>query len=100
MYPQLPSIIGGRSAIHNLRTHHAMVTGTHLTQGLTLHSIQFNIQHITEGWKNGIKMGDHKNLKSCTTKVPELGDNTVHYNTPFMNILYLECGQYCSLSAI
>jgi hypothetical protein len=29
MYSQLPSISGGRSSICNLRTHHAVVTGTH-----------------------------------------------------------------------
>jgi hypothetical protein len=31
MYSQLPSITGGRSSIRNLRTRHAVVTGTHLT---------------------------------------------------------------------
>jgi hypothetical protein len=39
MYSQLPSISGGRSSIHNLRTRHAVVTGTHLSwwQGPTYH---------------------------------------------------------------
>jgi hypothetical protein len=32
MYSQLPSISGGRSSIRNLRTRHAVVTGTHLTR--------------------------------------------------------------------
>jgi hypothetical protein len=32
MYSQLPSITGGRSSIRNLRTRHAVVTGTHLTR--------------------------------------------------------------------
>jgi hypothetical protein len=31
MYSQLPSITGGRSSIRNLRTRHAVVTGSHLT---------------------------------------------------------------------
>jgi hypothetical protein len=30
MYSKLPSITGGRSSIRNLRTRHAVVTGTHL----------------------------------------------------------------------
>ena len=32
IYSQLPSISGGRSAIHNLKTRHAVVTGTHLSR--------------------------------------------------------------------
>jgi hypothetical protein len=32
MYSQLPSISGGRSSIRNLRTRHAVVTGTHLSR--------------------------------------------------------------------
>jgi hypothetical protein len=32
MYLQLPSITGGRSSIRNLRTRHAVVTGTHITR--------------------------------------------------------------------
>jgi hypothetical protein len=32
MYSHLPSITGGRSSICNLRTRHAVVTGTHLTR--------------------------------------------------------------------
>jgi hypothetical protein len=32
LYSQLPSISGGRSSIRNLRTRHAVVTGTHLSR--------------------------------------------------------------------
>jgi hypothetical protein len=35
MYSQLPSVTGGRSSIRNLRTRHAVVTGTHLTRLMT-----------------------------------------------------------------
>jgi len=35
--------IGGRSSIRNLRTHHAVVTGTHLSHGCTHHTVQKSV---------------------------------------------------------
>jgi hypothetical protein len=43
MYSQLPSVTGGHSSTRNLRTHHAMVTGTHLTRVLATSGI--HIEH-------------------------------------------------------
>jgi hypothetical protein len=37
MYSQLPSMSGGRSSIRNLRTRHAVVTGTHLSQAESIY---------------------------------------------------------------
>jgi hypothetical protein len=41
MYSQLPSITWGRSSIRNLTTHHAMLTGTHLTRLWIKHMKKF-----------------------------------------------------------
>jgi hypothetical protein len=41
MYSQLPFITGGRSLIHNLRTRHAVVTGTHFARIWPTHIANF-----------------------------------------------------------
>jgi hypothetical protein len=66
MYSQLPSISGGRSSIHNPRTRHAVVTGTHLSwspltpreekwlkafENKVLRRISGRTRRITGGWR-------------------------------------------------
>ena len=42
--------IGGRSSICNLRTPHAVVTGTHLSWPLQMHMIKFKMRSIVIFW--------------------------------------------------
>jgi hypothetical protein len=51
LYSQLPSIAEGRSSVHNLRTHHALVTGTHLTCPFLTCHINFKYYPNLGFWK-------------------------------------------------
>jgi hypothetical protein len=63
MYSQLPSITGGRSSIRNLRTRHAVVTGTHLTQIKIYRNTVFTlVLYEHETWSLKLRKEDRRRV--------------------------------------
>jgi hypothetical protein len=58
MYLQLPSISGGRSSIRNLRTRHAVVTGTRLTRNNNNNYYNYNYNKIKKETEKILKYED------------------------------------------
>jgi hypothetical protein len=84
--------IRGRSSIHNLRTRHAVVTGTHLS------CICNNLKHIRELWKthNGNKM----RIQCCCTSVQSIFCSS-KYLVPYVQDVYKNANrssQKCTIS--